>query len=84
MSPITIAAERSTQSPTTLSGPTPDTAGSMMELTANGKQPIVLPTGETRSFLKDGDEVTQRGRCVRPGATAIGFGEATGLILKAR
>jgi fumarylacetoacetase len=68
----------------TLSGPTPDSAGSMMELTVAGKQPLVLPTGETRSFLKDGDEVTERGRCVRPGAVSIGFGEATGTIARAR
>src|SRR3954453_2679537 len=68
----------------TLSGPTPDSAGSMMELTLAGKQPLVLPSGETRAFLRDGDEVTQRGRCVRPGAASIGFGEAAGVIMPAR
>jgi fumarylacetoacetase len=56
----------------------------MMELTLAGKQPLVLPSGETRAFLRDGDEVTQRGRCVRPGAASIGFGEAAGVIMPAR
>ena len=68
----------------TLSGPTPDSAGSLMELTAAGKNRFVLPSGETRGFLENGDQVTQRGRCVRPGAVSIGFGEASGLILASR
>jgi len=68
----------------TLSGPTPDSAGSLMELTAAGKSRFVLPSGETRGFLENGDQVVQRGRCVRPGATSIGFGEAAGIVLPAR
>jgi fumarylacetoacetase len=68
----------------TLSGPTPESAGSMMELTIGGKNPLQLPGGETRGFLADGDEVTQRGRCEREGAVAIGFGEAAGVIRPAR
>lgn len=68
----------------TLSGPTPESAGSMMELTLGGKKPLQLPGGETRGFLADGDEVTQRGRCEREGAVAIGFGEAAGVIRPAR
>jgi fumarylacetoacetase len=67
----------------TLSGPTPDSAGSLMELTAAGKSRFVLPSGETRGFLENGDQVTQRGRCVTPGAISIGFGEAAGTILRA-
>jgi fumarylacetoacetase len=68
----------------TLSGAAPEGAGSMMELTLAGKKPLQLPGDETRGFLADGDEVTQRGRCERKGAVAIGFGEATGVIRPAR
>jgi fumarylacetoacetase len=64
----------------TISGPTPDSAGSMLELTQGGKAPIALPTGETRLFLEDGDEVMQRGRCEREGFRPIGFGAATGVV----
>jgi fumarylacetoacetase len=49
----------------TLSGSTPDSCGSLMELTQAGKNPLALPGGETRAFLEDGDEVIQRGRCTR-------------------
>ena len=38
----------------------------------------------TKRFLENGDEVTQRSRCVRPGAVSIGFGEASGLILASK
>jgi fumarylacetoacetase len=64
----------------TISGPTPDSLGSMLELTQGGKQPITLPSGETRLFLADGDEAIQRSRCVREGYVPIGFGEARGTI----
>jgi fumarylacetoacetase len=68
----------------TLSGSAPDAAGSLMELTQGGKAPLSLSGGETRTFLEDGDEVIQRGRCERNGAASIGFGEAAGRILPAR
>src|SRR5690606_19014944 len=45
----------------TLSGPLPEQAGSLLELTEGGKKPIVLPNGETRTFLEDGDTVILRG-----------------------
>ena len=64
----------------TISGPTPDSLGSMLELTQGGKTPIALPGGETRVFLEDGDEVIQRSRCVREGFASIGFGDAAGVI----
>ncbi len=64
----------------TISGAGPGSVGSMMELTQGGKSPLALPTGETRSFLADGDEAIQRGRCEREGAAAIGFGQAAGRI----
>ena len=64
----------------TISGATPDMAGSMIELTQGGKHPLTLPSAETRTFIADGDEVIQRGRCEREGAAAIGFGEASGVV----
>ena len=67
----------------TISGPAPDSLGSMMEQTLAGKNPLRLPSGETRSFLEDGDEVIQRGRCAREGYASIGFGEASGRIMPA-
>jgi fumarylacetoacetase len=67
----------------TISGPAPDSLGSMMEQTLAGKNPLQLPSGETRSFLEDGDEVIQRGRCAREGYASIGFGEASGRIMPA-
>jgi fumarylacetoacetase len=51
-----------------------------MELSANGKQPITLPGGETRTFLQDGDTVTLRAYCPQPGAARIGLGEVSGTI----
>jgi len=63
-----------------LSGTEPGTAGSLLELTQAGKQPIQLPGGETRAFLADGDEVIQRGRCEAEGKVSIGFGEAAGVV----
>ncbi len=67
----------------TLSGPQPDQAGSLLELTGGGKQPITLASGETRTFLEDGDTVTLRAVCERPGARRIGFGECSGTVMKA-
>jgi fumarylacetoacetase len=67
----------------TLSGPAADSLGSMMELSQAGKQPLELPGGEKRSFLEDGDEVIQRGRCSREGFATLGFGEAAGRIVPA-
>jgi fumarylacetoacetase len=64
----------------TLSGAQPDSYGSLMELTQGGKAPLELADGEKRSFLEDGDEVIERGRCAREGFATIGFGEAAGLI----
>jgi fumarylacetoacetase len=68
----------------TISGTGPGAAGSMIELTQAGKSPIGLPSGETRTFIADGDEVIQRGRCEANGAVPIGFGEASGIVKPAR
>ena len=67
----------------TLSGPEAIEAGSLMELTNGGKQPITLPNGEQRSFLEDGDTLVMRGWCERPGAVRIGLGEVSGTVLAA-
>ncbi len=66
----------------TISGPTPDSYGSMMELTWRGSQPIKLSDGSERKFINDGDTVTLRGWCERNGIR-IGFGEASGKVLPA-
>ncbi len=68
----------------TQSGPTPDQGGSMLELSAGGKQPLVLANGETRAFLQDGDSVLLRARGERAGFRTIGFGECEGRVLPAR
>jgi fumarylacetoacetase len=65
----------------TISSPTPDGFGSLLEITAGGRQPITLPSGETRGFLEDGDEVVLFARAHREGRTTIGFGECRGIIL---
>jgi fumarylacetoacetase len=64
----------------TISGPTPDTLGCLLELTRRGAQPLTLPSGETRGFLEDGDEVVLRGYCEREGSARIGLGECKGRV----
>ena len=73
----------------TISGPTLDQAGAMIELTASGRNPVTLdategagPT-ETRGFLQDGDAVILKGWCEKPGHARIGFGESRGQVLPA-
>jgi fumarylacetoacetase len=67
----------------TISGREKDSRGCLLELTWRGTEPLVLPTGETRRFLEDGDEVIMRGYCERPGAARIGFGECRGIVIPA-
>lgn len=67
----------------TVSGPTPDTWGSLLEITHQGTKPIQLPTGEQRGFLADGDDVILRGYCQTSDYRKIGFGECRGQILPA-
>jgi fumarylacetoacetase len=64
----------------TVSGPSKDARGCLLELTARGKEPISLPTGEQRRFLEDGDEVVLRGFCERDGFRRIGLGECGGVV----
>jgi fumarylacetoacetase len=65
----------------TISGATPGTYGSLMELTQGGRQPVQLPSREARTFIEHGDEIIQRARGAREGCTSIGFGEAAGRVL---
>src|SRR5438093_813615 len=67
----------------TLSGPQPQQAGSLLELTRGGREPIRLPNGEERTFLADGDTLLLRGSCERPGARRIGFGDCSGRVIAA-
>jgi fumarylacetoacetase len=67
----------------TISGPTSDGCGSLLELTENGKKPIQLSSGDTRTYLEDGDEIVLRAQCRRAGYVTIGFGECRGVILAA-
>ncbi|MCG8461325.1 MAG: fumarylacetoacetase [Holophagales bacterium] len=68
----------------TVSGAEKGSRGCMLELTWRGAEPIELPSGETRRFLQDGDELILSGYCERPGAKRIGLGECRGLVLPAR
>jgi fumarylacetoacetase len=67
----------------TVSGPEKGARGCLLELTWRGAEPLTLPSGETRKFLEDGDEVVMRGWCEREGAVRIGLGECRGLVLPA-
>jgi len=67
----------------TQSGPSPEEAGSLLELTEGGKRAVALESGETRTFVEDGDRVILRGWCEREGCARIGFGEASGTVLAA-
>ena len=65
----------------TVSGPTESSRGCLLELTWRGTRPLTLPSGETRRFLEDGDDVVLRGQCAREGWVPIGFGECRGRIV---
>lgn len=66
----------------TISGPTKNSYGSMLELTWGGKEPITLKDGTTRTFFNDGDHVIIRGYCKNDNVR-IGFGKCTGKIMPA-
>ena len=68
----------------TISAPTPDGFGSLLEITEGGRTPLSLPWGESRAFLADGDEIIIRARARRDGAVSIGFGDVRARILPAR
>lgn len=64
----------------TISGPTPESFGSMLELTWGGKNPIKLSNGTERKFIEDNDTVTMKGYC-QNSQVRIGFGEVTSRLL---
>jgi fumarylacetoacetase len=65
----------------TLSTDSDQGLGSLMEISCGGKEPLELPSGETRSFLEDGDEITLRAWCEAEGAVRIGLGECVGRVV---
>ncbi len=65
----------------TLSGSSTQSAGSLLELSENGKKPIKLKNGEERSFLEDGDEIIFEGFCEKEGFRKIGFGKCRSTVL---
>lgn len=67
----------------TVSGPSPESFGSMLERTWNGTEPLRLDDGTTRGFLEDGDAVTLRGWARGPGGSRVTLGEVTGRVLPA-
>ena len=67
----------------TISGPTPESCGSLLESTWNGQRPLQLEEGGERVFLQDGDEVILRGWCQGEGYR-VGFGACAGQVLAAR
>lgn len=64
----------------TLSAPSRDGLGSLMELTENGRLPVCLPNGEERTFLQDGDEVILSAKASAPGFAPIGFGVCRAVV----
>lgn len=66
----------------TISGPTPDSYGSMLELAWKGTKPLKMNDGTERKFIQDGDTVIMRGHCEKDGVR-VGFGEVKGKILPA-
>ncbi len=64
----------------TISGPDPLECGSLLERSRAGREPVLLESGESRSFLEDGDEIILSGTCKREGFAPIGFGACVGRV----
>jgi fumarylacetoacetase len=64
----------------TISGPSPGSYGSFLELTWNGTKPLTLPDGSKRTFIEDNDTIIMKGHCEKNGVR-IGFGNCVGKIL---
>ncbi len=64
----------------TISGNSKDSRGCLLELTRRGSEPLDLPTGESRGFLEDGDEIIMRATCESRNAVRIGFGSCRGIV----
>jgi fumarylacetoacetase len=67
----------------TISGPTPESYGSMLELAWKGTKPIAMPDGSERKFIQDGDTVIMKGHCEKDGIR-IGFGEVAAKVLPSK
>jgi len=67
----------------TISGPKPESYGSLLELTWRGERPIQLADGRQRKFIQDLDRITMTGWCQGAGYR-VGFGRVTGKILPAK
>lgn len=67
----------------TVSGKEDSERGCLLEITKRGSEPVELPSGETRKFLEDYDEIIMKGFCEREGFKRIGFGECRGMVLPA-
>jgi fumarylacetoacetase len=65
----------------TLSTASPDGLGSLLEISQGGKAPLTLPSGETRSFLEEGDELVLSARASAEGFVGIGLGECRGVVV---
>lgn len=68
----------------TISGPEPGSFGSLMEISQGGREAVLLPGGEARTWLEEGDEVVMTARAERAGWRGIGFGECSGRICASR
>jgi fumarylacetoacetase len=64
----------------TVSGPEAESRGCLLERTWRGTEPLLLPHGDRRTFLEDGDEVTLTGWCEREDRVRIGFGHCRGVV----
>ncbi len=67
----------------TVSGKADDARGCLLEITKRGAEPVELPSGETRKFLEDGDEIIMKGFCEKEGFRRIGFGMCRGIVVSA-
>jgi fumarylacetoacetase len=68
----------------TISGSTPDSYGSLLELAWKGTKPLEMPDGTKRVFLQDGDSVIMRGWCQGEDGLRVGFGSCAGKVLPAQ
>jgi hypothetical protein len=68
----------------TISGPTQDSLGCLLERIAFHLPPLELPDGTSRQYLKDGDEITLRAYAKKEGYPRIGFGECSGIVFNTR
>jgi fumarylacetoacetase len=64
----------------TLSEETESGFGSLLEISQSGRRPVALPSGETRTFLEDGDEIVLSARAATDGYVSIGFGSCSGIV----